>query len=108
MCAQQHASDAVLNDQLLEAAIAYQELLRAYQLQAIANETVANTETLVHITSDFARAGQGTQADADRSRAELSLRRNSVATSDEAVAVAAARLAQVIGIRSSQSIKPVE
>ena len=29
----------MLNDQLLEAAVAYQELLRAYQLQAIANET---------------------------------------------------------------------
>src|SRR4029078_3892652 len=108
MCAQQHASDAVLNDQLLEAAIAYQELLRAYQLQAIANETLANMDILVHITSDFARAGQGTQADADRSRAELSLRRNSVARSDESVAVAAARLAQVIGLRNSQSIKPVE
>jgi outer membrane protein TolC len=108
MCAQQHASDAVLNDQLLEAAVAYQELLRAYQLQAIAKETVANTDTLVQITSNFAKAGQGTQADADRSLAELSLRRNSVARSDEAVAVAAARLGQVIGLRGPQSLRPVE
>ena len=60
----------MLNDQLLEAAVAYQELLRAYQLQAIANETVTGSETLVRLTTDFAKAGQGNEADADRSRAE--------------------------------------
>ena len=71
--AQQHASDAVMNDQLLEAALAYQELLRAYQLQAIAGDTVASSEKLVGLTTDFAKAGQGTVADADRSNAEFAL-----------------------------------
>jgi outer membrane protein TolC len=98
----------VLNDQLLEAALAYQELLRAYQLQAIANETVTSSETLVRLTTDFAKAGQGTQADADRSEAELALRRNNVARSEEAVAVASARLAQVLSLTGSQTIRPVE
>jgi outer membrane protein TolC len=106
--AQQHARDAVLNDQLLEAAVAYQELLRAYQLQAIANETVANSEKLVRLTTDFAKAGQGTLADADRSQAELALRRNNVARSEEAVAVAAARLAQVLSLGGNQVIRPIE
>jgi outer membrane protein TolC len=106
--AQQHARDAVLNDQLLEAALAYQELLRAYQLQAIAKETVASSETLVQLTSDFAKAGQGTQADADRAQAELALRRNNVARSDEAVAVASARLAQVLSLNGARIIRPIE
>ncbi len=106
--AQQHASDAMLNDQLLEAAVAYQELLRAYQLQAIANDTVTNSEQLVRLTTDFANAGQGTQADADRSNAELALRRNDVARREEAVAVASARLAQVISLRDAKTIRPVE
>jgi outer membrane protein TolC len=106
--AQQHASDAVLNDQLLEAAIAYQELLRAYQLLAIANETVTGSETLVRLTTDFAKAGQGNEADADRSRAELSLRQNNVARSEEAVAVASARLAQVISLNGAATIRPIE
>ena len=106
--AQQHANDAVLNDQLLEAAVAYQELLRAYQLQAIANETVAGSEKLVRLTTDFAKAGQGTEADADRSRAELALRQNNVARSEEAVAVASARLAQVISLNGATTIRPVE
>jgi outer membrane protein TolC len=103
-----HASAAVLNDQLLEAAVAYQELLRAYQLQAIANETGASSEQLVRLTTDFANAGQGTQADADRSNAELALRRNNVARSEEAVAVASARLAQVISLRVGATIRPIE
>jgi outer membrane protein TolC len=106
--AQQHASDAVLNDQLLEAAVAYQELLRAYQLRAIADETATGSDKLVRLTTDFAKAGQGTVADADRSEAELSLRRNNVARTDEAVAVAAARLAQVISLRTDAKIRPVE
>ena len=106
--AQQHASDAVLNDQLLEAAVAYQELLRAYQLQAIANETVAGSEKLVGLTTDFAKAGQGTEADADRSQAELALRQNNVARSEEAVAVASARLAQVLSLSGADTIRPIE
>jgi len=106
--AQQHATDAVLNDQLLEAAVAYQELLRAYQLQAIANETVTGSETLVRLTTDFAKAGQGTEADADRSQAELALRQNNVARSEEAVAVASARLAQVLSLNSAATIRPIE
>jgi outer membrane protein TolC len=106
--AQEHARNAVLNNQLLEAAVAYQELLRAYQLQAIAKETATNSEQLVRLTSDFARVGQGTQADADRSEAEMSLRRNNVARADEAVAVASARLAQVLSLGGGPTIRPVE
>jgi outer membrane protein TolC len=106
--AQQHASEAVLNDQLLEAAVAYQELLRAYQLQAIANETVAGSDKLVRLTTDFAKAGQGTEADADRSRAEFALRQNNVARSEEAVAVASARLAQVLSLNGATTIRPIE
>jgi outer membrane protein TolC len=106
--AQRHASDAVLNDQLLEAAVAYQELLRAYQLRAIAGETATFSETLVRLTTDFAKAGQGNEADADLSRAELALRQNSVARSDEAVAIASARLAQVLSLNGAGTIRPIE
>ena len=100
--AEQHANEAVLNDQLLEAAVAYQELLRAYQLQAIANETVAGSDKLVRLTTDFAKAGQGTEADADRSRAEFALCQNNVARSEEAVAVASARLPKCSALMAQQ------
>ncbi len=106
--AQEHARDAVLNDQLLEAAVAYQELLRAYQQRAIALETVGRSEQLARLTANFANAGQGTQADADRSVAELSLRRNNVARSEEAVALASARLVQALSLDGAVPIVPIE
>lgn len=106
--ASEHASDATLHGQLLEAAVAYQELLRAYQIRAIALQTVGRNEQLARLTGDFAKAGQGTQADADRSQAELALSRNSLARSEEAVAVASARLAETIGLREAVTIVPVE
>ncbi len=106
--AQEHARDAVLNDQLLEAATAYQELLRAHQLRAVAQQTATNSAELVRLTSDFARVGQGTQADADRSQAELALKKNNVARAEEAVAVASARLAQVLSMTNMVEIVPIE
>jgi len=106
--AQEHARDAVLNDQLLEAAVAYQELLRAHQLRAVAIQTVGGSEQLVKLTTDYARAGQGTLADEERSLTELALRKNDVARADENVAVASARLAQVLSISTGQEIVPVE
>lgn len=106
--AQEHARDAILNDQLLEAAIAYQELLRAHQLRAIARQTATGSNDLVGLTTEYAKAGQGTLADADRSRAELSLRENNVARSEEAVSVASARLAQVLSMPTESEILPIE
>ena len=106
--AQEHARDAVLNDQLLEAAVAYQELLRAHQLRAVARQTVAGSQELVRMTREYADVGQGTLADADRSLAELSLRQNDVAQAEEAVAVASARLAQVLSMDGGTEILPVE
>jgi outer membrane protein TolC len=106
--AREYARDAALYDQLLEAAVAYQELLRAHQVRSIALDTVTRSDDLVRLTGEFAEAGQGTRADADRSRAELALRRNDVARSEEAVAVASARLAQSISINGSMQIVPIE
>lgn len=106
--AQEHACDAVLNDQLLEAAIAYQELLRAHQLRAVAQQTADNSQELVRLTSEFARVGQGPQADADRSQAELAIRKNSIARADETVAVASARLAQALSMTNMAEIIPIE
>lgn len=106
--AQEHARDAVLNDQLLETAVAYQELLRAYQQRAIARETLERSQRLVQLTTDFANVGQGAQADADRSQAESALRRNNVARSEEAVALASARLAQAISLDGTLAFVPVE
>ena len=54
-----HAANGVVNQQLLEAALAYLELLRAHQDLQIVTETEDKTATLAKLTSDFAEAGQG-------------------------------------------------
>ncbi|MBX3445030.1 MAG: TolC family protein [Planctomyces sp.] len=106
--ASQQASRAVTNDTLLEAALAYLDLLEAFQTKAVAEVTLANSMRLAALTESFAEAGQGTQADADRARAELSLRRLEVQRSIENCRVASAKLA--IWMRHDQSwqLAPLE
>ncbi len=69
---------ARINDLLLETAVAYLDLLRAHQLRAIALNTRFHAEELAKATADFAQAGEGTEADADRAATEFSIRQNEV------------------------------
>jgi outer membrane protein TolC len=96
------------HDQMLRASTAYLELLRAHQEKAIATETRNNAGELVRLTTSFAKTGQGAQADADRAATELAIRRNDVARADEAVQVAAARLAEVLHLDAPVRVVPVE
>ncbi len=106
--ARRHAESAELNDQLLAAAVTYLQLLAAEQRRAVAEETVANTRELVRVTTAFAESGQGSQADADRAETELSLRRTEHSRAEEEVAVAAARLAEVLSLDAATRLEPVE
>lgn len=99
---------ATTNDQLLETALAYVDLLEAVQRRAIAVETVANAEDLAKLTQNFARTGQGTQADADRAAAALAVQRNQLLRADEVITVASARLAQQLSIDPAVLIAPQE
>lgn len=66
------------NDTLLTVSLGWIELARPHARLAIAEEAVTNAAELASITADFARAGQGLQADADRAQAELSARQRDV------------------------------
>ena len=92
--AREWLSDAAINDQLLETAVAYLALLEALQRKAIAEQTAEHGQQLAEITGSFFRAGAGTQADADRAAAALAILKNDVTRADEAIAVASARLSQ--------------
>lgn len=94
--ARQEAIRATTHDVLLDTALAYVGLLEASQQTAIAEATLENARELTDLTETFARAGQGSQADADRARTELVIRKNEVARANEGVAVASARLAELL------------
>jgi outer membrane protein TolC len=106
--ARRAAAGAVLNDTLLRVAQAYLELLRSQQELAIANETEQHAATLNEITQAYAKAGQGLQSDADRSATELSLRKNNVVRAEESIAVASARLAQLLHLNPTLRFEPIE
>lgn len=102
------SAKATLNDELLETALAYLDLLDALQTQAIASETVQHSEELARLTADFARAGEGTEADANRAATNLATQRNRLTGSDAAVVTASARLAQQIRLNPACLLAPSE
>lgn len=102
------AASAVQNNQLLDAALAYIELLSAEQDRVILEESRERTEVLAKLTSDYAMTGQGLQADADRLATELVLVNSRVAEATEQADVAAARLARELSFDSGQRIVPAD
>src|SRR6056297_1951709 len=106
--AAQHTSDAVLNQQLLEAALAYLELLEAYQRRSIVQQTFERTADLAKLTDDFAATGQGLQADADRLATERLMAENRLVAAAEQIDVASARLSEVLSLAYGRTIVPAE
>jgi outer membrane protein TolC len=86
----------------------YLDLLAAVQQKVIATETLKNAQQLADLTKDFARTGQGAQADADRAQAELVVRKNNVERAEEAIQVASARLAELLSLDASLHMRPQE
>lgn len=84
------------NDTLLTVSLGWIELSRSHARLAIAEEAVTNTTELARITADFARTGQGLQADADRAQAELSARQRDVLRARERIEVTSAELARLL------------
>ena len=67
-------SEAVRNDVLLRVSVAYLDLLRGEARQAIAKKNREEAAEVARLTADFAQAGQGRKADADRAAVELKRR----------------------------------
>lgn len=106
--AAQHAVDAELNDQLLNVAVAHLNLIEAEQRTVILRQTLETTNELVDITTDFARAGQGLRADAERAGTERALRRNELLRAEEEATVASARLATLVRLNPAERLTPAE
>lgn len=106
--ARQFGSWVTYHDEMLRAAEAYTELLRAHQEQSIAQDTLSHASDLAKQTSAFASSGQGNQADADRAATELAIRKNDLARAGEAVEVASARLAEVLHLDAPMKVVPTE
>ncbi len=108
VAARQRAAVAATNDALLNVSLAYLELLRANQELAIAVEIRGNTQQLADVTEQYARTGEGLQADADRLQVELMQRKNDVLRGEEGCRVASARLAELLHLNPAVELAPIE
>ena len=94
--AKRRAAAAATNYALLSVSLAYLDLLCADEELAIAHAIEADARRLADVTAQYARSGEGLQADADRLQVELMQRKNEVLRGEEACQVASAKLAQLL------------
>lgn len=101
-----HAATATLNQQLLNSAMAYCDLLEAYQATEVLQESLVRTEELAKITAEYAKAGEGLQSDADRTATELALLRARMLSAQEQQMVASSRLARALSVPMTTKFVP--
>jgi len=108
LAASRQANRATMNDVLLDTALAYNDLLEAHEILAVADDTLANIQRLADVTADYARTGQGYSSDADRAAAELATRRVDSQRAVEDIKVASVRLARLLSQDPTIDLLPQE
>lgn len=103
-----HAASATLNDQLLDAASAYVDLVGKHQAMEIRSAALGRFRELARLTNDYAETGQGLKADADRLSTELALAEAQQVASQQHIEEASAALAQAISIDGESSLVPMD
>lgn len=106
--ARSHAANAALNQQLLNGALAYIELLEAYQDQEILSQSATRTADLAKVTRDYADTGSGLQSDADRTATEYALLQSRIVSAQERQLVASTRLARELSVSMTSKLLPQE
>lgn len=101
-------SDAVRNHVLLRVASAYVELLRAEGHLAVALKSRDEAQEVARVTANYAKTGQGRQADADRAATEHEQREADVAQARGDILSASARLTELLGLNSSVRLHVVD
>jgi outer membrane protein TolC len=102
------ASDAVRNDVLLRVATGYLDLLRAEAARAIALQTLGEAREVARVTANYAKTGQGRQADADRAATEFEQRKKDVLDTEADVLRSSARLAQLLDLDPSVRLHAID
>lgn len=102
------ASLAVRNEVLLRVAVGYVELLRAEGRRAVAVQNREETREVARVTANFAEAGQGRKADAERAATELERRNEEILRAEADVLLASARLAQLLDLDPSCRLHPID
>ncbi|MEO6812207.1 MAG: TolC family protein, partial [Isosphaeraceae bacterium] len=100
-------ASATANAILGEVANYYLELLAAEAILGMQRLSESQTAEIVKLTVDFATAGEGREADAERAKAERTLRRAKVQRAEGDVGIAAAQLAQRLNLDPAIRLRPL-
>ena len=96
-----HHINAVRNQILRNVSIAYVDLVAAQAQRSLAIQAKKEMREVAQITASFAKSGQGLPADAERAATELELRAADLIRAEADVAVASARLAELLNLNYS-------
>jgi len=84
------------NNTLLEATLAYYNLVAAQGRLANARLNLANAEEVLRLTETFVNVGKGSRADISRTRVEASNRQQELVRADLSIHIASAELARIL------------
>ncbi len=99
---------AVRNQMLLQVATAYSELLRAEGRRAARIQARDEARVIAKITADYARAGQGRIADANRAATVLASWEASIQAAEAEILTSSARLCQLLNLDPSIRLHPTD
>lgn len=99
---------SVRNQVLLQVTQAYSELLRAEGTRAVQDQAREEARVIVKLTTDFAKSGQGREADANRAATNLAMRESDVQKAEADVLVASATLCQLLNLDPSIRLHPTD
>jgi outer membrane protein TolC len=101
-------SIAVGNQVFLEVTWAYSELLRAEGLRAAQIQARDEARVIAKLTRDFALAGLGREADANRAATQLARREAEIQAAEAEILVASANLCRLLNLDPSIRLHPTD
>ncbi len=97
---------AVQNAVLLDVAVRYLQLVGADARVEVLRRAEGELAEVVRLTAEYARAGQGRRADANRADANAATFRRRTQQAEEEAAVAAARLGELLNLDPAVQLRP--
>jgi outer membrane protein TolC len=101
-------SIAVRNQVFLQVTWAYSELLRAEGRRAAQIQARDEARVIAKLTADYAKAGQGREADANRAAAQLARREADIQAAEGQVLIASANLCRLLNLDPSVRLHPTD
>lgn len=96
------------NDTLMEAALAYLDLIEAQAALGLARQAYTDAKQIEALTDAFVRAGKGARADLDRAQVELKQREQEQVRRTLEIQVSSANLARLLQLQPGTDLRSID